>query len=455
MEENIDKTTTNSENVVLLDKDSEIREFLGDDSASILENPKVSWAKFVLTDDLPNGNRRRIPESEFDNIIKSGTFMPVKMAEGEIKPGHNDSKPIGVITNLKKVVEDGVNKIVALAALWSFERPEDVRLLKELHDADKPIDVSWELSFGDVQASEGGVVDYLDIVLKAATIVTRPAYKGRTRFLAFAAKSKNWSDLYIKNLPDSSFLVIEAGGELDSEGKTSPRELRHFPIKDEAGLINRNRLDLTMEEIAQSNLSQNTLKVARKAVKAIVDRVDAGASLEEISFTPYLSENTKMEDVKLENLEELNQQLQEAKTKLEAALAQLKEKEEAVATATASLESLTEEKGNLESELTSLREFKTQVESETAKAEKLLAIKAKFAEAKLDKDEEYFTEHEATLLNLSDSDLEFMIQELSAFSKESAEASLKNVNIPNLTNSNITAPSVSEIVTALRNRKAN
>lgn len=35
-------------------------------------------------------------------------------------------------------------------------------------------------------------------------------------------------------LPDSAFAYIEPGGKKDSEGKTTPRSLRHFPIHDEA-----------------------------------------------------------------------------------------------------------------------------------------------------------------------------------------------------------------------------
>lgn len=39
------------------------------------------------------------------------------------------------------------------------------------------------------------------------------------------------------DLPDSSFLYIESGGEKDDEGKTVPRSLRHLPFKDKGGKI--------------------------------------------------------------------------------------------------------------------------------------------------------------------------------------------------------------------------
>src|SRR5947208_17122269 len=42
----------------------------------------------------------------------------------------------------------------------------------------------------------------------------------------------------INNLPDSDFAYIEDGGSKDSEGKTVPRSLRHFPIHDAAHVRN-------------------------------------------------------------------------------------------------------------------------------------------------------------------------------------------------------------------------
>ena len=42
----------------------------------------------------------------------------------------------------------------------------------------------------------------------------------------------------INDLPDSAFAYIEPGDEKDSEGKTTPRSLRHFPIHDEAHVRN-------------------------------------------------------------------------------------------------------------------------------------------------------------------------------------------------------------------------
>jgi 2'-5' RNA ligase len=44
-----------------------------------------------------------------------------------------------------------------------------------------------------------------------------------------------WSTAYKNDLPDSSFLYIKPGGKKDDDGKTVPRDLRMFPVKDKDG----------------------------------------------------------------------------------------------------------------------------------------------------------------------------------------------------------------------------
>src|SRR5512146_2801574 len=71
-----------------------------------------------------------------------------------------------------------------------------------------------------------------------------------------------WSTAFINNLPDSSFLYIEPGGEKDSEGKTTPRSLRHFPVKDASGNIDMPHLRNALSRIPQSNLPQSVKDAA-------------------------------------------------------------------------------------------------------------------------------------------------------------------------------------------------
>ena len=53
----------------------------------------------------------------------------------------------------------------------------------------------------------------------------------------------------INNLPDSDFAYISPGGTKDSEGKTTPRSLRHLPIPDAAHV--RNALARLNQQISQ------------------------------------------------------------------------------------------------------------------------------------------------------------------------------------------------------------
>jgi hypothetical protein len=186
----LSKMSAKDENMVYLVENEEAKETLGEAFASFMLNPTVTWAKFVLTDDRTNGNGERIPKEEFTNLINTGINMPVKMAMGEIAPGHDDSKPLGVITNLKEIqTESGASAIVALAALWGEERPADISFIKEKFAQQQPVNVSWEILYQDTVLNETvGSMDLVSTVLKAATIVGNPAYMGRTPFLSIAAK---------------------------------------------------------------------------------------------------------------------------------------------------------------------------------------------------------------------------------------------------------------------------
>lgn len=151
--------------------------------ASVSLNPTFRWCKFVLTDDQPNGNKHRIPEEEFDNLIRTGVSTPIKMATGHIADGHEGATPIGVIHSLTKTG----NKILGLAALWSQERKEDVELIKKQYDDGNPVNLSWEVLYASSQDEDNGVKVLRDTVLRATTFVGLPAYQGRTPILQVAA----------------------------------------------------------------------------------------------------------------------------------------------------------------------------------------------------------------------------------------------------------------------------
>jgi hypothetical protein len=160
------------------------------------KNNNIAWGSFVLTDDLPNGNGVRIPLEEFDNVIKTAEYMPVKMEFGTIKGGHADSHPLGVIAKLVKQVDSAQgNKIFGLAGLWLKERPNDIVALKDAIAKGEGVDISWELEYNNETFDPNtGIIDLRDIGVTAATVVGNPAYGGRTPMFQIAEQNKQSED---------------------------------------------------------------------------------------------------------------------------------------------------------------------------------------------------------------------------------------------------------------------
>jgi hypothetical protein len=418
----------------------EIPDEILDAEASLMLNPYVRWAKFIMTDDQPNGNKERTPIEEFDNIIQSGIHMPIKMAEGKIEEGHENSSPIGVITHLKKEFVDGINRIVGLAAFWLRERPSDVTFLKEQFDNGQEPNLSWELGAQEKVLASDGVFDWRGVAVQAVTVVGRPAYQGRTRIIAMAAKKKTpdkWDKEYIDNLPNSNFLYVDRDGS------------RLFPVKDDKGLYDEGKLRETLEEMGKSNLPTPILRSLKATVTTLLGRIEGGASLEEISVDGAIPlENNFTEDDTVE-LDELKKRVSELEAELATAQASLQEKEDAKA-------ALETEKAGMETELAELRAFKKEIDDEVAKAEKIDGIKTKFAEAKLEKEDAYFTDNSEKLLSLDEAALDFMIQELSAFSAQASQkpenGKEEEIKIPNFKNEDGVLD-IHAIAVALKERK--
>lgn len=306
-----------------------------EDVASISLNPLYQWAKIVVTDDQPNANKKRIPQEEFDNLIKTGIFAPIKMAEKEISDGHEDAfgRPIGIISQLTK---EG-NRLIALAALWKKERPEDIQKLKEMYKNGTPPQVSWEISYVESSLEEDGIEAYLGTILTGLAVVGMPAYTGRTPFVAMSSKQNK-------------------------------------------------------------------------------------------------------EDFSVEDKEILEQKISELGQKLEDALKQLEDKEKELQSGL--------------SELDALRTFKAEADKKNEEETKMAAIKTKFDEANLGKEDEYFATNKELLLGLSDSSLDFMIQELVVFSsKEDKNSKASKTKVPDLKdNTNLNLDDPKELGRVLRER---
>jgi hypothetical protein len=160
--------------------------------AAISRNPTLKWIKFVLTDDAPNANAQRIPKEEFANLVKTGVHMPIKMAQGFIREGHEFSIPIGSITNL--VERD--NFVEGIAGLWQKEFPDEIDVLQERASSDDKPQLSWEILYQDSNFDNNGVESFEGVMLEAATFVEAPAYEGRTPVMVMASKKEAQSEDY-------------------------------------------------------------------------------------------------------------------------------------------------------------------------------------------------------------------------------------------------------------------
>ncbi len=154
--------------------------------AAISRNPTLKWIKFILTDDAPNFNDQRIPKEEFANLVKTGVHMPIKMAQGFIREGHEFSVPIGSITNL--VERD--NFVEGIAGLWQKEFPDEIDLLQDRASSDSKPQLSWEILYKDSNFDDNGVETFEGVMLGAATFVESPAYEGRTPVVVMASKKE-------------------------------------------------------------------------------------------------------------------------------------------------------------------------------------------------------------------------------------------------------------------------
>lgn len=428
------KIDSNMEIMVELLEENEISSEMGEAFASYMLNPTVVWAKFILTDDRRNANGQRIPRTEFSNLIKSGIHMPVKMSIGEISEGHDNSKPLGVITHLKETeLPDGASALVALAALWGEERPADVQYIKERFDAGQPVNVSWEILYSDSKFNqESASIDLQDTVLRAATVVGMPAYEGRTQFLSVAAKK--WSKAFIEELPDTSFTFV------DEEGN------RFLPIADKDGVVDRIKLIDAVASVGDLKIEEDAIESKKQFLNELIKKFESGESVVSISESSVTNLEI-VEDVTLKTIEELQAEVDRLTVELEGVKTSVASKDEEITR-------LTNLNTQYETELTPLKEFKASIDEENAKKEKLAEVKNKFVEAGIEKGDEFYVENAEKLVKLDEDSLNFMIQELKAFAESSTTASAsKKTKIPALGGES-EAPSKEELIEYLRTRNA-
>lgn len=259
--------------IEFLDDESKIKE--NEAEASVSLNPSLSWAKIVVTDSKPNANKHRIPEEEFENLMRTGIYTPIKMFPGSISEGHENTIPLGVISHLKRVGD----KLIALAALWKRERPEDISLLKEMYEKGDPPNVSWEIAYGSSDIDDDGIENLRETVLNALVVVGRPAYTGRTAFTAIASKNED------NNTSEDDNIKMDELEKLQKQNEELSNELGLLKNELQAEKESKVTIEKELEELREYKSSIEEEKEKEAHLNSIKQKFsEAGLSMEDKYF---------------------------------------------------------------------------------------------------------------------------------------------------------------------------
>ena len=146
------------------------------------------------------------------------------------------------------------------------------------------------------------------------------------------ADAKKLSSKEVNNLPDSDFAYISPGGTKDSEGKTTPRSLRHLPIPDAAHVRNAlARLNQTDIPAAAKKTALSKIKRKAKELGVQVSESDGASDKSKMQKLEKEEYHQDKEEVDNETLKERLKHHKDAVKNLEQEIKKLeKDKREDV-----------------------------------------------------------------------------------------------------------------------------
>jgi hypothetical protein len=97
-----------------------------------------------------------------------------------------------------------------------------------------------------------------------------------------------WSTARVNRLPDSSFLYIAPGGKKDDTGKTVPRSLRYFPVKDENGKPDAAHVRNALARIPQADIPASAKASATRKARALAKELGIGEKSHSKQATPAI-----------------------------------------------------------------------------------------------------------------------------------------------------------------------
>ena len=121
----------------------------------------------------------------------------------------------------------------------------------------------------DYTATIGKGIPVVQVWVEASEEAVWKSEDGTAFSGALPIVASAWSAVFVDDLPDASFLYIEAGGEKDDMGKTKPRTKRHFPYKAADGTVDLQQLRNALTGIPQSSLPEIMRAMLDRKVKRI------------------------------------------------------------------------------------------------------------------------------------------------------------------------------------------
>ena len=113
-----------------------------------------------------------------------------------------------------------------------------------------------------------------------------------------------WTAAFINDLPDSSFAVIDSGGEKNGEGKTTPRSLRHLPFKDASGKVDLPHLRNALARLSQTKLSTELKNKARRKLTSAAREAGVGEAARKSEHLGIVASFLGLSDTDISKLEQ-------------------------------------------------------------------------------------------------------------------------------------------------------
>jgi hypothetical protein len=328
-------------------------------------DPLQSTIEFVFTDFAPNLNGMGVPRSESSNIISTGLFKPVKVDFiGNGVNDHDDAIPIGPIIELSEKDD----KIIGKAVIWKREFPKFIEYLEEASVKEGEVQFSWELFYKNAEKDDSGIQWLQNCTVAAITIVSDPAYAGRTHLLSYAQNTES--------LTKRIQVLEETIASLTASSDNS----RSFTVAD-------------------------TIEGLREQVQKLTDQIYSMASSLWEALDEAVPSTVDVEAVA------------QAYSDLVTRLKQMK----------SSVSTLTSELASVNTELAELRDYKASAEREKTRSE-MLASRSQSLSAVMSADD--ITAKEDFILNLTEDQFAAFVSSLQTVSKASVNKSNGRFTVP-------------------------